>query len=119
MKSIELHKHNNKSFVLILKDDDTVSQYTVCSNYNKNARFGEQWDYGHYFFSFENAVDYWNEEVMEKKPIRQLELYRENFTEQSWIETLNVLGLDDDQVGDAFMINASVITSTLKESEDE
>jgi hypothetical protein len=119
MKSIELHKYNNKSFVLILKDDDTVSQYVICSNYNGNARFGEQWDFGHYFYSFESAVDYWNEEVMEKKPVKQLELYREDFPEQSWKETLNALDLDDNQVGDAFMINASVITNTLKKSEDE
>ena len=58
-KSKEILKFNaTQSLVERVKDDGTVYEYVVCSNYNDNAPEGSKWDWGHYFSTMENALKY-------------------------------------------------------------
>jgi hypothetical protein len=63
MKSIELTNHKGKSLLAILRDDDTVQQYCIATNYKANRKFGEQWDSGSYSFSFDEIMKQWHEYV--------------------------------------------------------
>lgn len=46
-------------------------------------------------------------------PIKQLELRREDCSEDAFLEILNLLGLEEDDVGDAISIYARVNTDAL------
>ena len=43
-----------------------------------------------------------------------LEIYRENYSELQFNEILSTLGLNDSEVGNAFMFKGTVVKSTLK-----
>ena len=59
MISTELLKFNaTQSLVVRIKDDGTIHEYVVCSNYDDNAPEGSKWDWGHYFMTMEGALKY-------------------------------------------------------------
>jgi hypothetical protein len=59
MKSKELLKFNDRqSLVVRTREDGTVHEYVVCSNYNDTAPEGSKWDWGHYFSTMEDALKY-------------------------------------------------------------
>ena len=65
-KSKEILKFNaTQSLVKRVKDDGTVYEYVVCSNYNDNAPEGSKWDWGHYFKDVKDALRYIAEECLE------------------------------------------------------
>ena len=53
-----------KQYLLGLTDkEDNIVQYVVCKNYKPEERYGEQWDFGHYFvpelgYGLKDAVEY-------------------------------------------------------------
>lgn len=51
----------------------------------------------------------------EREKEKFLEIYREDYSETQFNEMLSTLGLNNDEVGDAFMIKGTVVKSTLKE----
>lgn len=55
----ELTKHGQHSFVAVIKDN-VIIKYVICSYYDSSRRYGDQWCWGHYFFEFEDAIEYWN-----------------------------------------------------------
>lgn len=58
-KSKEILKFNaTQSLVARIKDDGTVYEYVVCSNYDDTRPEGSKWDWGHYFSTMENALKY-------------------------------------------------------------
>lgn len=58
MKS-ELIKHIGTHYLLSLKTcTNHITQYVVCSNYQPEAKFGSQWDWGHYFWNDNYAGAY-------------------------------------------------------------
>lgn len=58
MKSRELLKFSQRqSLVEITKDNGTI-EYCVCSYYDDNAPEGSKWDWGHYFSTMKNALEY-------------------------------------------------------------
>lgn len=63
MRSIELSRYDDKSFLVIMKGDIIV-MFVTCTNYDKNKEYGNQWCWGHYFETFEDATKYWREEVV-------------------------------------------------------
>lgn len=50
----------------------------------------------------------------EEMELLPLEIYREDYTEGQFNEILSSLNLNDDEVGEAFMVHAVVDKSTLK-----
>ena len=63
-KSMEIGKLNSRqSLVAILNENDEIVEYVVCSYYDANARYGEQWTWGHYFINLNDACDYIAKEV--------------------------------------------------------
>lgn len=50
----------------------------------------------------------------EKDEEKFLEIYREDYKATQFCEMLSSLGLNDDEVGDAFMFKGTVVKSTLK-----
>ena len=46
---------------LILWIDGNINKYVVCSYYDPTKREGEQWCWGHYFHSLEDALEYVHE----------------------------------------------------------
>lgn len=59
MKSTELLKFNDRqSLVVRTKEDGTIHEYVVCSNYDDTAPEGSKWDWGHYFSTMEGALKY-------------------------------------------------------------
>ena len=51
---------------------------------------------------------------VEKEEEKFLEIYREDYKPTQFNEMLATLGLNDDEVGDAFMFKGTVVKSTLK-----
>lgn len=60
MSSSELFEYNerNDQYLVVHLIDGKPHQYVVCSHYNPDAKFGEQWDWGHYFNKLDNALMY-------------------------------------------------------------
>lgn len=54
-------------------------------------------------------------QILNKEEIRPLEIYREDYNKVQFDEILNVLNLNDNEVGEAFMVHAVVDKSTLKQ----
>lgn len=54
----------------------------------------------------------------EREEDKFLEIYREDYKPTQFNEMLATLGLNDDEVGDAFMFKGTVVKSTLKGSEE-
>ena len=54
----------------------------------------------------------------EREEDKCLEIYREDYTEGQFNEMLATLGLNDDEVGDAFMFKGTVVKSTLKNGDE-
>lgn len=47
--------------VAIIHSDYHISQFVVCRCYEPSRPYGNQWCWGHYFFSIDDAVDYFRE----------------------------------------------------------
>ena len=59
MISTELLKFSERqSLVVRIKDDGTIHEYVVCSNYDDTKPEGSKWDWGHYFCTMEGALKY-------------------------------------------------------------
>lgn len=54
----------------------------------------------------------------EREEEKFLEIYREDYTEGQFNEMLASLGLNNDEVGDAFMFKGTVVKSTLKNGDE-
>lgn len=63
-KSIYLTEDKmNKQYLIAIYNGTEIIQYVVCKNYNPQAKYGQQWDWGHYFLvdhgdALENALEY-------------------------------------------------------------
>lgn len=57
MKSIELMKANNVSLVMLLRDDDTIKEYVVCSDYDATEEIYKQWSNGNYYWDLASALE--------------------------------------------------------------
>lgn len=53
-------------------------------------------------------------QIVDTSGIRFLEIYREDYKPTQFNEMLATLGLNNDEVGDAFMFKGTVVKSTLK-----
>lgn len=108
---------------------EMADKYIVACGFNETYPKGQRWDYGLYF-------EHWNESEIRKaemlsralnfyrektepnyNPTRQLEIYREDYTEAQFQEILNVMDLNNEEVGDSFSVYANVVRETLKEEE--
>lgn len=59
MTSKELLRFSeSQSLVARIKEDGTIHEYVVCSNYDNTKPEGSKWDWGHYFCTMENALKY-------------------------------------------------------------
>ena len=59
MNSKELLKFSERqSLVVRTRDDGTIHEYVVCSNYDDTQPEGCKWDWGHYFLTMEGALKY-------------------------------------------------------------
>jgi hypothetical protein len=59
MISKEILKISEKqSLIARIKDDGSIYEYVVCSNYDDNAPEGSKWDWGHYFTAIRDALEY-------------------------------------------------------------
>ena len=57
-------------------------------------------------------------QIVDTQEEKFLEIYREDYTEGQFNEMLATLGLNDDEVGDAFMFKGTVVKSTLKKGDE-
>lgn len=58
MRNVELMKRGDRSLVARLRDDNTVSEYVTCTDFNPDKPDGSQWCWGHYFgTNLEHAVE--------------------------------------------------------------
>lgn len=55
-------KHHDKTFFMLWIHESGHEEYVVCSNWN-----GHSWDWGHYFTSGENALEYYEEKIGGKR----------------------------------------------------
>lgn len=113
----------NEKYALI----EMADKYIVACGFDDTKPQGEQWNYGLYF-------EHWNESEIRKaemlsralnnyrektessyNPTRMLEIYREDYSETDFLEILKTMNLNDDEVGDGFMVYANVVRETLKE----
>jgi len=103
---------------------ETKTQYIIACGYDEKRPEGQQWDYGLYYqFFYEKdkkaeilsrAVKCFREKTEANYiALRQLEFYREDYSENAFQEILNVLGVSDDEVGESFAVYANVNPETL------
>lgn len=123
MKWIELLRKDN--YALLQSESDT--QYAVVSGYDPTQQENQQWEYGTYFTYWDdtkrktdclqNALDYFRNKTEEHyvtKGQKYLEIYREDYSEGTFNEILQSLGIDDDMVEDAFGCYCIVDEDSLK-----
>ena len=68
MVSKEIFKFNKRqSLVARVREDDTVYEYIVCSNYNDTQPEGSKWDWGHYFKELKDALKYIVNECLDEE----------------------------------------------------
>ena len=116
-------------YTLLQSESDT--QYVVAANYNPDAPENEQWSAGTYFCYFENAerkmiclqnaldeLGRLTDEYYVDKGQKYLEIYREDYPENTFNEILSSLHLDNDQVGDAFGVYCIIDEDSLKKGEE-
>jgi hypothetical protein len=74
MKTLQLlyDKETNKSLVILLRDDETISEYVVCSNYNAKAKEYQWWSNGRYYPNIAMAMIDWNVNVLGQIPYDRL-----------------------------------------------
>jgi hypothetical protein len=92
MESIELMLHENYSLLVLLKEDATISQFVICKHYNPDEPYGNQWSWGHYFETLEKALDYWNENILNRPCYDRLSelatLFKDGLVEDGMVEAL-------------------------------
>lgn len=117
-------------YTILQSESDT--QYVVAANYDATAPENQQWSAGTYFC-------YWNsverkmvclQEALDElgrltdkhyvdKRQKYLEIYREDYPENTFNEILLSLHLDNDQVGDAFGVYCIIDEDSLKKGDEE
>ena len=123
MKWIELLRKEN--YALLQSESDT--QYAVVNGYDPAQPENQQWSSGTYFTYWndtkrkadclQNALDYFRSKTEEHyvtKGQKYLEIYREDYSEGTFNEILQSLGIDDDMVEDAFGCYCIVDENSLK-----
>lgn len=119
------------NYALLQSESDT--QFCVASGYDPTQPEDEQWIHGKYFLYWHNrdrkpailqsALDYFRSRTEDDnfvdKGEKYLEIYRNDYTEGTFMEMLNCLNLSDDQVDEAFGIWCKVDKGSLKKKEDE
>lgn len=129
MKWIEILRKDNVA--LLQSESDT--QYAVVSGYDPTQPENQQWKYGTYFIydgawdvqnrkadCLQNALDYFRSKTEENyvtKCQKYLEIYREDYTEDTFNEILSSLGIDDDMVEDSFACYCIVDEESLIKKE--
>ena len=105
---------------------DRGHEYVVACGFDES----QQWEHGIYYTHWNkseikkaemlsNALNCYREKTEENyNPTRELEIYREDYSETQFQEILNVMNLNDNEVGDSFSVYANVISSTLKQEEE-
>ena len=99
-------------YMLFASESDT--QYAVVNDYNPTQPEDQQWSHGTYFTYWndakrkadclQNALDCFRSKTEENyvtKGQKYLEIYREDYSEGTFMEILQSLDIDDDRVGDA------------------
>ena len=109
---------------------DRGHEYVVACGFDETQFENQQWEHGIYYSHWNeseskkaemlsNALNCYREKTEENyNPTRELEIYREDYTEGQFNEMLATLGLNDDEVGDAFMFKGTVVKSTLKNGDE-
>lgn len=123
MKWIEILRKDN--YALLQSEDDT--EYAVVSGYNPNAKENQQWNSGVYFIywndksnkaeKLQTALDYFRsktESHFVDKGQKYLEVYRENYSEYTFLEMLQTLNLNDDEVGESFGVYCIIDENSLR-----
>lgn len=123
MKWTELLRKDK--YALLQSESDT--QYAVVSGYDPMQPEDQQWSHGTYFTYWndtkrkadclQNALDYFRSKTEEHyvtKGQKYLEIYREDYSEGTFNEILQSLGIDDDMVEDAFGCYCIVDENSLK-----
>lgn len=58
MKSRELLKFSDRQSLVEIKSESGNIRYCVCSHYDDSLPEGSKWDWGHYFSSIRDALEY-------------------------------------------------------------
>ena len=117
-------------YILLQSESDT--QYVVAANYDADAPENEQWSAGTYFCYWNNAerkliclqealdeLGRLTDENYVDKGQKYLEIYREDYPENTFNEILSSLHLDNDQVGDAFGVYCIIDEDSLLKGDEK
>ena len=109
----------------LIKSDSRMKEYAVVNGLNKESG---DWSFSCGYYAYEyngtplaneaemlsNALNEFREKTEEDyNPTRQLEIYREDYSERTFDEILQCLDLNDEEVGNAFSVYATVNRNTL------
>ena len=115
----------------LIKRGSKMKEYAVVNGLNKERG---DWAFtcGYYAYEYDgkplaneaemltNALNEFREKTEEDySKAMQLEIYREDYSEETFIEILQCLDLNDDEVGDSFSVYATVNRNTLRKDEEE
>lgn len=123
MKWIEILRKNDYA----LLQSETDEEYVVANGYNPSLPENQQWGNGTYFIYWNDksnkaeqlqaALDYFRsktESHFVDKGQKYLEVYRENYSEYTFLEMLQTLNLNDDEVGESFGVYCIVDENSLR-----
>ena len=95
------------------------TQYIVACGYDETRPKGQQWGHGHYFeFFFDadkkadmlaKALDMFRTKTEKGyNPTKKVEICRDNFSCEDFQQILELFELDEDEVGETFLIHRRV-----------
>ena len=109
----------------LIKRGSRMKEYAVVNGLNKESG---DWSFSCGYYAYEyngtplanesemlsNALNEFREKTEEDyNPTRQLEIYREDYSERTFDEILQCLDLNDEEVGNSFSVYATVNRNTL------
>ena len=109
----------------LIKRGSRMKEYAVVNGLNKESG---DWSFSCGYYAYEyngtplanesemlsNALNEFREKTEEDyNPTRQLEIYREDYSEGTFDEILQCLDLNDEEVGNSFSVYATVNRNTL------